>query len=77
MDKITAYSWNVIIALDQLANTVAGGDPDETISSRAGKKVRQGHTGPWRWLCLLLNKFDRNHCRKNIEDDEGQNAVIK
>ena len=73
---IKKYFWNVLIAIDQLANTVIGGDPDETISSRAGKKVRTGKTGPWHWLCLVLHKFDSNHCRESVEEDEGKDAVI-
>lgn len=37
------YIWNLLISIDQLVNTITGGDPDETISSRCGKKARQGH----------------------------------
>ena len=29
-----AYCFNVLIGIDQLANTLIGGQPDETISSR-------------------------------------------
>lgn len=71
------YFKNILISTDQLVNSILGGDPDETISSRAGKKVQQGDTGPWLWLCLALNKLDRNHCKKSIEKDEGDNAVAR
>lgn len=67
------YAWNLLIALDQFANTVMGGDPDETISSRAGKAARKGR----RWACVLckiLDCIDRRHCEKNIEADEGDPA---
>lgn len=36
------YIWNVLIAIDQFFNTVLGGDPDETMSSRMGKRQREG-----------------------------------
>lgn len=67
------YAWNLLIALDQLANTVLGGYPDETISSRAGKAARAGK----RWgcvLCQILDRIDKRHCEKNIEVDEGDPA---
>lgn len=35
------YLWNLLIALDQLGNAVAAGDPHEPISSRAGKPSAQ------------------------------------
>lgn len=68
------WFWNQLIALDQTVNALLGGDPDETISSRAGKAQGEGK----RWacvLCRLLNVFDRDHCVKSIEPDEGGSAV--
>lgn len=64
------YIWNILISLDQFFNTVWFGDPDETISSRAGKAAKQNK----RWACILckfLDLFDRDHCNKSIEHDEG------
>lgn len=67
------YIWNVIISLDQLVNTLLGGSPDETISSRAGKRQ---HKSVWaKWLCWILNKLDTNHCKDAIEEDEGKNDI--
>lgn len=69
---MSRYFWNLLIAIDQLANTLLAGDPDETISSRAAKAARKGE----RWgcvLCRLLDVFDNNHCEKSIEVDEGLN----
>lgn len=63
------YLMNLLISLDQLGNTILGGLPDETISSRAAKAKLQGK----RWgcvLCKLLDKLDKNHCEKSIEMDE-------
>lgn len=70
------YFWNILISIDQLANTFLGGDPDETISSRAGKKAREGKLSS-KLLCKFLNIFDKGHCDKSIEEDEGDRAVFK
>jgi hypothetical protein len=64
------YLWNILIWLDQGLSTVTGGDPDETVSSRAGKAQLKGK----RWgcvLCRFLDIFDKGHCAKSIEYDEG------
>lgn len=69
------YFWNILLSLDQFANALAAGDPDETISSRAGKAMREGKA----WGCILcraLNWFERDHCIKSIEPDEGQSAAV-
>jgi hypothetical protein len=66
-----SYLWNLLVGVDQLANAMAGGDPDETISSRAAKAARKGH----RWgcvLCRVLDWLDPGHCDNNIELDEGE-----
>lgn len=64
------YFWNILISIDQLANTLLGGDPDETISSRLAKLNRKGNKvgviG-----CKILDKFDKGHCERVIELDEG------
>ena len=68
------YFLNLLIAIDQLGNSIIGGYPDETISSRAGKWVRgnsQVKGGVWYWLCWSLEWIDKNHCIDAIEDDEG------
>ena len=72
--KFCKYCWNILIAIDQLFNTIFGGDPDETISSRSGK--RQDEQLWAKWLCWLLNKIDTDHCKKSIEEDEGDNQVL-
>lgn len=69
------YIWNLLIALDQFGNALFAGDPDETISSRAGKAMREGKV----WGCVLcsaLNWFERDHCAKSIEADEGADAAV-
>lgn len=68
------YFWNILISIDQLANTLLGGDPDETISSRAGKYARRGRGWVPCQLCKLLNLIDKDHCIRNIEEDEGERS---
>lgn len=72
--KVCEYFWNILISIDQLANTILGGDPDETISSRSGK--RQDEQLWAKWLCWFLNKIQTDHCKKSIEKDEGDRQVL-
>jgi hypothetical protein len=72
---LSRWFWNVLIALDQLVNAFALGDPDETVSSRAAKAMQEGK----RWgcvLCRLLDFIQTNHCLRSLEPDEGARAVI-
>ncbi|MEK5393381.1 MULTISPECIES: hypothetical protein [Heyndrickxia] len=65
------YFWNILVSVDQFFNTVFGGDPDETISSRMGKHLAK-HDCPFcNLMCKFLNLFDKDHCVKSIEKDEG------
>jgi hypothetical protein len=66
-------AFNVLVAIDQLGNAIAGGDPDETISSRAGKLNRQRLWATM--LCNFLNWLDPGHCTDAIEPDEGEKAL--
>lgn len=77
MEKVKKYFWNLLIAVDQFANTILGGDPDETISSRMGKHVKEGKCKFCKLICLLLDKIDPGHCDSSIESDEGGRQVVK
>ena len=55
----------IALSFDQLANAAFGGNPDETISSRAGRKKKDGE----KWACLLcrfLDAFEKDHCDRSI-----------
>lgn len=60
------YILNNLIAIDQLGNTLLGGYPDETISSRAYRLEANGRTAgkiarpAIDWLFALLG--DHDHC---------------
>jgi hypothetical protein len=65
------YIKNFFIAIDQFFNTLFGGDPDETISSRMGKHLAKKDCPLCNSLCWLLNLIQKDHCIKSIEKDEG------
>lgn len=68
------YVWNLLIAIDQLANAILAGDPDETISSRAAKRQ---HRRVWRVLGRFLEWVDPGHLAKAREPDEGGRAAYQ
>jgi hypothetical protein len=74
MAYVKTYLKNIFLAVSQVLNVLLGGDPDETLSSRAGKARLNGRA----WgciLCKVLDRLDKNHCTNAIENDEGKNAV--
>lgn len=61
------YVKNLLIALDQLLNTILGGHPDETLSSRAYHLRRKGDF----WASNIINGiffWQRDHCRESKEN---------
>lgn len=72
---MASWLFNVLVSLDQLGNTLTGGDPDETISSRSAKA---NLAGKWWGICMckFLDIFDSGHCQESIESDEGKNSVV-
>lgn len=68
------YIRNILISIDQFFNTLLGGDPDETISSRLGKNYK----GTWmeKFVDWLFRKQKPDHCEGAIESDEGKDAII-
>ena len=69
------YVWNILIAIDQLAAVVSfAADPDETISSLAGKGRNRGNKF-WTILANTLDYIDPGHCEAAIEIAEGKDSV--
>lgn len=61
----TPRYWRVAIGFDQTGNAVLGGNPDETLSSRAARAMNRGE----RWgciLCKLLDHVQKDHCQKSL-----------
>lgn len=73
MSPVRQYMKNILLSIDQFFNVIFGGDPDETISSRAGK--RDGKNIIPTILCWFLDKVDPGHCKRSIEADEGANEL--
>ena len=65
----------ILIALDQLVNTLAGGWPDETLSSRCYRWARDGVRA---WPCKLVDGlffWQREHCKSSYESErEGRQS---
>lgn len=76
MEKLKKWFWNVLIGIDQFFNSLTLGDPDETISSRMGKHIKEGKCKLCKIVCYFLDKIDPNHCAKSIEPDEGGRGVL-
>lgn len=57
------YLKRISIALDQLANTVLGGWPDETLCARVYRNSQESLLWSiFRWALDLLFFFDWPHC---------------
>jgi hypothetical protein len=76
-------SWieGVLIGIDQLGNTIAGGNPDATISARAGYfaniNPKRTFIYYWRLMELIINiafyPLDgANHCLQAYENDRDE-----
>lgn len=60
-------SWNKYLRTE---NGYPFGNEKETISSALGKNERMGTlTKTGRRLCWLLDKLDKDHCKKSIEEN--------
>lgn len=60
---------NILIAVDQLVNALAGGYPDETFSSRCWRWSVSGKRDWPRKLVDGLFCWDKNHCRESYENE--------
>lgn len=59
---MTRYIHNLAVSIDQLANTLLAGYPDETISARCYREKR--------WCLVKIINFimrNKNHCRHAYE----------
>lgn len=82
---IYRYFFNLFVAIDQMVNTLFGGDPDETVSSRIGRCQRGDYGRTWQiaatplaWAVNVLFLWEGwDHCIKSIEDDEGVSDLLR
>lgn len=67
------YGKAVLIAVDQLANALLSGWPDETMSSRAWRWEQDGVRSWPRRLIDRLFFWEPNHCRESyVSEREGR-----
>ena len=67
----------ILIGFDDFCNTLTGGNPDETLSSRSGRARSEGKI--WgKLLAGFLDWLQENHCKTAIYNDIIRaEAVIK
>jgi len=70
---LRTYAVNILLAIDQFFNVIMFGDPDETISSRAG---RVWPNSDWRKFIDWLMFWQTDHCHKAIESGEGKRDLL-
>lgn len=69
---LKAWATGVLIGVDQLANSLCFGFPDETLSSRLGRGRKRGTT-TGKVGCEVLDAIEKNHCSASIEETpDGQ-----
>lgn len=69
----------VAIAIDQLANTLLGGDADETLSARAHRMRVKGHRY-WGWTAAFIDTlffWDKHHCLKAYQSEQARLQLPK
>ena len=71
------YALNNAIAFDQQLNTLLGGAPDETLSSRAHRMRLKGHRY-WGWTATAINLlffWEADHCRAAHESEQRRTQL--
>ncbi len=73
------YLLNLLVSFDQLVNSALGGDPDMTLSGRAGRALAEGRCKLCGPLCWALGKIDKDHCARasKLERDEGIDETVR
>lgn len=69
--RLKEYFWNILVALDQLLNTMFSGYPDETFSARIHRKAEAGQWF-WRVLRRVVDRvffWQEGHCRASYENE--------
>jgi hypothetical protein len=64
--------FEVLVAVDQLANAILGGWADETMSARCW---RLRNLRPYCWLCPVIDRlffWQSNHCQSAYESERSR-----
>lgn len=73
-ELVKMYLFNWAILLDLAVNTLIGGSPRETLSSRMGKAVAEDRCVLCKGICWLLDLVDPDHCQKTIDPHRGEDS---
>lgn len=74
VSRFWLYILNWILLVDLIGNTLLGGDPRETLSSRMGKQMQEGDCVLCGWICYLLDRLDPDHCQASIDPHRGDGS---
>lgn len=76
-NPVLQYGYNLALAIDQLANAILLGDPDESISGRTGRAMKSGNP---KWWIPMQHKIidaifyilfkEKDHCFNGMEPEE-------
>ena len=78
---IGMFIFNILISLDQLANVLLLGSPDETISSRLSRAIKSGNPKKSvRFFAKLVDGLfwviQKKHIEKSLEVDEDSEGEL-
>jgi hypothetical protein len=68
--------WQFLIWLDMTVNDKLFRGRFETISGRLYRRQATHDCPGCRWICRLLDKVDRDHCRKSYFSDRIRNPDL-
>lgn len=75
-----SYIYDIFVSIDQFGNTLAGGNPDNSISARVGYFSKHAHSnfskGYWRNLARLIDFTfwpvdGKDHCHRAYHSNAG------
>ena len=75
--SVKLYLLNLLIGIDQFANVILGGAPDETISSRCWR--HREHWAGWTavvFIDWLFSWHEQEHCRKSFESGDRHTEEV-
>jgi len=73
-DSALEYLRRVLVGLDMWANTIAGGQPGDTMSYRAAVDAAAGDKFAC-IFCRFLDLFQKDHCALTLAADDQQRLL--
>lgn len=72
-----SYIKRVLISVDQLANTIIGGQPDETISAKIYRMKIETNKTHWKIMEKIVNVmfFDPKHCEDSFNSESERKQI--